>query len=125
MRRRVAFLSAIAPIPQVLLLDEPFSSIDQPTQIAIHEDVRRISAELGITLILVTHDLAEAISLGSEVIVMTHRPGRIRTRVVVEQSLDTPLLELRERPEFLRKFRELWHYLAAEIAQTQQTEPDM
>jgi ABC-type nitrate/sulfonate/bicarbonate transport system ATPase subunit len=62
MRRRVAFLTSVAARPQVLLLDEPFSALDEPTRVAIHQSIYAIMRELKMTAVLVTHDLEEAVS---------------------------------------------------------------
>ena len=65
MRRRVALLAGVAPLPKLLLLDEPFSALDEPTRVLIHREVQLLVKELEITAVLVTHDLSEAISLGA------------------------------------------------------------
>jgi NitT/TauT family transport system ATP-binding protein len=115
MRRRLAFLAAVAASPQVLLLDEPFSSVDEPTRIGIHQDVFRIARMLGITTVLVTHDLAEAISLCDEVVILTKKPARIAQVKRIPFGDDRQMLELREKPEFLELYGELWHELRAQI----------
>lgn len=63
MRRRLAFLVGVAAEPSLLLLDEPFASVDEPTRVQIHQDVLRIVRQLQMTVVLVTHDLAESLSL--------------------------------------------------------------
>jgi ABC-type nitrate/sulfonate/bicarbonate transport system ATPase subunit len=101
MRRRVALLTAIAPQPQVLLLDEPFSSLDEPTRVVIHQEMFDLIRRLGVSTILVTHDLAEAISLCDEVAVMSPRPGRIVNRYSVPFGSSRRILQLRQSEEFL------------------------
>lgn len=115
MRRRVAFLAAIAPLPSILLLDEPFSSLDEPTRIAIHQDVHRILRELHMTCLLVTHDLAEAISLSDEVTILTSRPARVAARHAVAFGDQRNMLELRQTPGFLALYGRLWHDLSLQI----------
>jgi NitT/TauT family transport system ATP-binding protein len=117
MRRRLAFLSAVAPNPQVLLLDEPFSSVDEPTRVAIHQDVFRITRSMQMTTILVTHDLAEAVSLCDRVIILTNRPAQIARDITVDFGADRVMLELRETPKFLELYGALWHDLRAQIMQ--------
>jgi NitT/TauT family transport system ATP-binding protein len=115
MRRRVAFLASIVPNPQLLLLDEPFSSVDEPTRVAIHQQVRDILDETHITTILVTHDLAEAISLSDEIVILSAGPARV---AAVEQISLTPhedLLQLRASPEFLSLYGRLWTTLSEQI----------
>jgi NitT/TauT family transport system ATP-binding protein len=119
MRRRVAFLAAIAPLPGALLLDEPFSSLDEPTRIAIHQDVYKILRELKITCLIVTHDLAEASSLSDKVTIMTARPGRVAEEHAVPFGLERDMLELRQTKEFLELYGQLWHGLSLQIQRAQ------
>lgn len=116
MRRRLAFLTAVAPDPQILLLDEPFSSVDEPTRVAIHQDVYRITRSMGMTTVLVTHDLAEAVSLCDRVVILTNRPTRIARDLTIDFGPDRVMMELRETPTFLELYGKLWHDLRAQIA---------
>jgi ABC-type nitrate/sulfonate/bicarbonate transport system ATPase subunit len=118
MRRRLAFLTAVAPRPQVLLLDEPFSSVDEPTRIGIHQDVFRITRMLNMTTVLVTHDLAEAITLCDRVVILSQRPATVAGIFEVPFGTQRAMLELRETPEFLDLYGRLWHDLAEQIAAT-------
>jgi ABC-type nitrate/sulfonate/bicarbonate transport system ATPase subunit len=111
MRRRVAFLTGVAPMPQVLLLDEPFSALDEPTRVDIHEAVLKIIRELGITVVLVTHDLAEAITLGDVVHVLTKRPASVAYTKTIPLGRDRDVHALREAEGFHKIYRELWHEL--------------
>lgn len=115
MRRRVAFLSAVAAKPQLLLLDEPFSSLDEPTRLGIHQVVLRIIRELGTTAVLVTHDLAEAISLCDQVFIISKRPGRVVSKQRVTFGKDRNVIGLREKPEFLALYAELWNKLSEQL----------
>lgn len=119
MRRRIAFLAAVAPEPAVLLLDEPFSSLDEPTRVTIHQDVLRIMSELDTTVVLVTHDLAEAITLCDEVVILTSRPGRVlnRHRVPFDRA-GRNAIELRHSREFLDLYALLWEELGSQIFTT-------
>ena len=105
MRRRAAFISALAAQPRLLLLDEPFSSLDEPTRVAIHQDVFDILKRLRTTVVLVTHDLAEAASLCDEIVILTHRPASIATRHDVPFGAERVMMKLREQAEFLRALR--------------------
>lgn len=115
MRRRLAFITAVAPQPKILLLDEAFASIDEPTRIQIHQDILRIIRRLDMTVILVTHDLAEAASLSDSVLIMTNRPGRIFRQYSTDFGRERDMLELRARREFLDLYGELWHDLSRQI----------
>jgi ABC-type nitrate/sulfonate/bicarbonate transport system ATPase subunit len=115
MRRRLAFLTAVAADPQILLLDEPFSSVDEPTRIGIHQDVFRIARTMGMTTLLVTHDLAEAITLCDTVLILSNRPAQIVRRQETGFGEDRQMLELRETPKFLDLYAGLWHELTTQI----------
>ena len=71
MKRRLAVVAAVASLPQLLLLDEPFSALDEPTRISIHGEVYSVIRRYGIGSILVTHDIAEAICLSDRVLVLS------------------------------------------------------
>lgn len=115
MRRRTAFLAAVTPAPRTLLLDEPFSSLDEPTRIAIHQDVYEVMKREHVTTLLITHDLAEAVSLSDRVIVMTARPSRVFKTFDVPFGTERNMLELRKEPAFLGLYGEIWEYLASQI----------
>jgi len=115
MRRRVAFLTAVAPFPSVLLLDEPFSSLDEPTRVAIHQDVLTIIREMRMTVVLVTHDLGEAISLCDEVAILTRRPGSVASRYEIPFGAERNILDLRQDRLFLELYGQLWRELSRQL----------
>jgi ABC-type nitrate/sulfonate/bicarbonate transport system ATPase subunit len=115
MRRRVAFLAAVAAMPAVLLLDEPFSSLDEPTRVALHQDVLEIIRRLQMTVVLVTHDLAEAVSICDDVVILTNRPGSVARRVPIPFGRARNRFALRQTPEFLELYGLLWHDLSEQI----------
>jgi len=78
MRQRVAFARSLAPDPRVLLMDEPLSALDALTREQLYEDIQRIWIERRKTIVLVTHNVREAVCLGDRVVLMSPRPGRIR-----------------------------------------------
>lgn len=84
MSQRVAIARALVNRPDVLLLDEPFGALDALTRAHLQQELHRIWQAEGITMILVTHDVEEAVYLGEKVVVMEPRPGRIRRIVPVD-----------------------------------------
>ncbi|MBQ4559981.1 MAG: ABC transporter ATP-binding protein [Tyzzerella sp.] len=112
MRQRVALIRTLILEPDLLLLDEPFSALDYQTRLAVGDDIGQIIRREKRTAILVTHDLAEAISLGDRVIVLTERPGSVKTIVPIyfPEEKNTPLLR-RNTPEFNEYFHAIWKEL--------------
>lgn len=78
MAQRVAIARALANKPKILLLDEPFGALDAITKVNLQEELLKIWKKENITMIIVTHDIDEAVYLGQKVVVMTPRPGRIK-----------------------------------------------
>jgi NitT/TauT family transport system ATP-binding protein len=78
MRQRVAIARALAINPQVLLMDEPFSALDAQTRDLLHQELQTLWQETGKTILFVTHNVREAVTLGDRVLVFTYRPGRIK-----------------------------------------------
>jgi NitT/TauT family transport system ATP-binding protein len=83
-QQRVALARSLAPSPEMLLLDEPFSALDAFTRRSLQRDVRAIAKQLGLTLVLVTHDVSEAVRMADRVLVLDANPGRIAEDTRVE-----------------------------------------
>jgi NitT/TauT family transport system ATP-binding protein len=84
MRQRVALARALATEPDVLLMDEPFAALDAQTRDLLHDELERIWAETGRTIIFVTHNVREAVRLGDRVVLFTFRPGRIKREYTID-----------------------------------------
>ncbi|MBZ5571469.1 MAG: ABC transporter ATP-binding protein [Acidobacteriia bacterium] len=84
MRQRVALARALATEPDVLLMDEPFAALDAQTRDLLHDELERIWAETGRTIIFVTHNVREAVRLGDRVVLFTFRPGRIKSEFLID-----------------------------------------
>lgn len=112
MRQRAALIRTLMTDPEILLLDEAFSALDYQTRLAVAEDIYGIIQKENKTAILVTHDIAEAISMADRVIVLSKRPGTVKNIYPIELTCKhrTPL-NSREAPEFRRYFQEIWREL--------------
>ena len=108
MRQRVALIRTLALKPKLLLLDEPFSALDYQTRLRVCDDVFRIISSEKQTAILVTHDIAEAISLADRVFVLSKRPGKIKNVYqTCCRDFGSPLRR-REHPEFPKLFEKIY-----------------
>lgn len=112
MRQRVALIRTLAIKPKILLLDEAFSALDYQTRIMVTNDIYNILKKEGITAIIVTHDISEAISMSDRVLVLSKRPGTIKDihKIDFEMENRTPL-DCRESPKFSKYFNTLWKEL--------------
>ena len=101
MQQRVQIARALAQQPKVLLMDEPFGALDAITRQGLQDEVTRLAAEHGTTVVFITHDLEEAIYLGDQVMVLASDPGRIAERITVDIPRPRSQLETREDRRFL------------------------
>ena len=116
MQQRLQIARSLAQDPAVLLMDEPFGALDAMTRQALQDEVLRIVAERGATVLFVTHDLDEALYLGDRVVVLDANPGRIARMVDIPLPRPRNQLSTRENPEFLRLRRELFTALQEMLA---------
>lgn len=108
MRQRVALIRTLALKPDVLMLDEPFSALDYVSRLEVSEDVANIIKNEKKTVIMITHDIAEAISLADRVIVLSKRPAQIKNIYEIKLSKKGTPLENRKVPEFSYYYDLLW-----------------
>jgi NitT/TauT family transport system ATP-binding protein len=109
MKQRVALARSLVTEPDVLLMDEPFAGLDAQTRDLLHEEVARLWSATGKTIVFVTHNVREAVRLGGRVIVMSFRPGRIKSQFTITlprpRNLEDPQLTLMAR-EVLAQLKE-------------------
>jgi NitT/TauT family transport system ATP-binding protein len=109
MRQRVAIARALATEPDVLLMDEPFAALDAQTRDLLHDELERIWSNTGRTIIFVTHNVREAVRLGDRVVLLTFRPGRVKSEFPLNlprpRSLEDPTVALAAR-EVLDELRD-------------------
>ena len=116
MRQRAALIRTLAINPDIFLLDEPFSALDYQTRLAVSEDIVSILKKEKKTVIMITHDLNEAISMASKVIVISKRPGRIVHAHDIQLSSEgESMLEKRKAPEFMDYYNQIWKELDVHV----------
>jgi NitT/TauT family transport system ATP-binding protein len=114
MRQRVNLARALAIDPQVLLMDEPFSSLDAQTREIMQTELMRIWDEGRKTVLFVTHQIDEAVFLADRVLVFARRPGRIRENVAIE--LPRPRqLAIKRTPQFVRYVDHIWRLIEDDV----------
>jgi NitT/TauT family transport system ATP-binding protein len=106
MNQRAAICRALIHDPDVLLMDEPFGALDAMTRDQMALDFHRLSRAEGKTVVFVTHSIGEAVFLSNRVVVMTPRPGYVKSIIPINLSQDRHL-NIREEPEFTRYTRQI------------------
>lgn len=116
MRQRAALIRTLALKPDILLLDEAFSALDYQTRLAVTDDIYAIIKKENKTAIMVTHDIAESISMADRVVVLTKRPATIKNIHTIQLTCDlkTPF-KCREAPEFRHYFNIIWKELDVHV----------
>lgn len=114
MQQRLALARALACQPSVLLLDEPFGSLDARTREELEDEMLSLGRQLDLTIVLVTHDIDEAIYLGDRVVLLTERPARIRLECATFLGSHRDQVSTRSSPEFLKMRQELRQHLWSE-----------
>jgi ABC-type nitrate/sulfonate/bicarbonate transport system ATPase subunit len=120
MRQRACFARALATEPLVLLLDEPFAALDAQTRIIMQQELGVILETVAPTVLYVTHDLEEALTVGDRVALMSARPGRISYLLDIDHG-STPrsdVMAIRARSDFRQQVADLWNRLASEVGRS-------
>ena len=118
MRQRVALARALATEPDVLLMDEPFAALDAQTRDLLHDELERLWAETGRTIVFVTHNVREAVRLGDRVVLLAFRPGRVKEEFLV----NLPRPRHMEQPDVARTAGAILDCLRAEIDKSLEAE---
>lgn len=115
MRQRVALIRTLAYDPEIVLMDEPFGALDAQTRIILQDELLKIWQENKKTIVFVTHDLGEALTLSEVVILLTMRPGMIKRVCKVPIPYPRSALDVRLSNEFTEIFNILWRDLREEV----------
>jgi len=113
MQQRVAIARALATHPRVLLMDEPFASVDAQTRINLELMTADIATELGLTTVLITHDIDEAIFLADRVVVLSSRPSEVLTEVVVDLARPRDEIDTKATGRFQECRRQVYDLIVA------------
>ena len=108
MRQRVALIRTLATNPDILLLDEPFSALDYQTRLEVSDDVWKIIKKEKKTTIMITHDIAEAISMADRIIVLTNRPAKVKSIYTIEMKNKQSPINNRKQKEFQYYYDKIW-----------------
>jgi NitT/TauT family transport system ATP-binding protein len=122
MRQRVNIARAFANDPAILLMDEPLASLDEQTKLLVQEDLLRLWDGSHKTVVYITHSLDEAIVLGDRVIVMTNRPGSVKSVVDVDLPRPRNVLDMQSNEGFFNIRSRIWTALREEVLTLRQRE---
>jgi NitT/TauT family transport system ATP-binding protein len=116
MRQRVSMARTLASEPKIMLMDEPFASLDEQTRLLLGDKVLQIQQELKQTTLLITHNITEAVQLSDRILVMTYRPGKVKR--IVDITLPRPRTsEIVSSEAFGRYVAQIWNDLREEASQ--------
>lgn len=108
MKQRVALIRTLALNPDILLLDEPFSALDYQTRLKVSEDVYNIIKQEEKTVLIVTHDISEAISMCTKIIILSKRPAKIKKILNISLNTEASPIEKRKSHLFSKYYEEIW-----------------
>jgi len=115
MKQRAALIRTMALKPELLLLDEPFSALDYQTRLMVSADICNLIRQTKKTVIIITHDLSEAISLADRIIVLSRRPAVVKREIPIRLTIQAgDPLGARNAPEFGNYFKMLWEEMTYE-----------
>jgi NitT/TauT family transport system ATP-binding protein len=115
MSKRASIVRALAYEPAVILMDEPFGPLDAQTRMVLQDELMKIWEHKRQTILFVTHDLVEAVALADRVVVITHRPGKIKDIIKVSMSRPRNIFEIHRQPGFDEAYGRLWNIFRNEL----------
>jgi NitT/TauT family transport system ATP-binding protein len=115
MQKRVSIVRTLIYEPRAILLDEPFGALDAQTRMTLHQELLQLWQRLKSTMLFITHDLVEAITLSDQIIVMTRRPGRVKEIYQVPLVRPRNVFEIYLEPGFDDAYAALWRHFKSEI----------
>jgi NitT/TauT family transport system ATP-binding protein len=124
MQQRVAIARALAYQPAILLMDEPFASVDAQTRGDLEDLVLRVREEYGITILFVTHDIDESVYLSNRIVVLTHAPTEVKEIIPVDLPLPRDQIDTKELPEFAHLRAHVYRLIKREQVLQPEVVPD-
>ena len=121
MRQRVSLMRTLISQPEILLMDEPFGALDTHTKLDMHSVLLGLWERQRQTVLFVTHDLGEALTLADRIILLSARPGRVKQDFRVDFPRPRDAVALRETPQYAELFSKVWHSLGEEFARSRST----
>jgi NitT/TauT family transport system ATP-binding protein len=115
MSKRASIVRALAYEPPVILMDEPFGPLDAQTRMVLQDELLKIWEQKRQTIVFVTHDLVEAVALADRVVVMTHRPGKIKDSIQVPMARPRNIFEIHRQEGFDEAYGRLWNIFRHEL----------
>lgn len=115
MRKRVVLARSLIYEPETLLMDEPFGALDAQLKLVLHQELLRLWRDTRMTIVFVTHDLAEAVTLSDRVVVVSARPGTMRTIQTIDIPRPRNVFDVRFDDRFRELHQELWSILQGDM----------
>lgn len=119
MRQRANIIRTLIYDPELILMDEPFGPLDAQTRIVLQDQLLKLWLESKKTIVFITHDLLEAIALADRVVLMSSRPGRIKSIETISIPRPRDVFQIHESGEFRAAYERLWQQLRPEVTLTQ------
>jgi ABC-type nitrate/sulfonate/bicarbonate transport system ATPase subunit len=115
MRQRANIIRTLIYDPELILMDEPFGPLDAQTRIVLQDQLLKLWSATRKTIIFITHDLVEAITLADRVVLMSSRPGKIKSIETINIARPRDVFKIHEDPQFRSAYEKLWQQLRPEV----------